>query len=80
MGNTYELIKKSEDDILFLHLLKKGLIPISVLDKKVYYERFLKERGFNSKAQAITNTAEEYNVSERTIRRAIAFMKNWLSL
>ena len=76
MGNTYELIKQTEDEILFLNLLRKGLIPISVMDKKVYYEHYLNERKKNGKMQAITNTAEEYNVSERTIRRALEVMEN----
>ena len=76
MGNTYELIKKTEDEILFLNLLRKGLIPISIMDKKVYYEYYLNELLKWNKTQAITNTAEEYNVSERTIRRALEVMEN----
>ena len=60
----------------FTILLKKGLIPISVLSKKVYYEFYNKERLSNSKMQSITNTSEEFKVSERTIYSAIRFMES----
>lgn len=75
MVNTYELIKTVENDSLFLNLLRKGLIPLSVLDRKCYYERYKLERETNNKMQSITNTAEEYKVSERTIYNAIKFME-----
>ncbi len=48
--------------------------PLAVLDKKVYYEYYLNQQQMVNKSQAITNTAEEYHVSERTIIRAIDFM------
>ena len=70
----YEILNVFEDDLNFLLLLKKGVIPLSVLDKKVYYEYYLNQKKTTNKAQSITNTAEEYKVSERTIIRAIDFM------
>ena len=76
MDTTYNLIKKIENDSLFIILLKKGLIPLSILDRKCYYERYILERTTNSKLQSITNTADEYNVSERTIYNAIKLMEN----
>ena len=76
MDTTYNLIKKIENDSLFIILLKKGLIPLSILDRKCYYERYLLERTTNGKLQSITNTADEYNVSERTIYNAIKLMEN----
>ena len=76
MDTTYNLIKKIENDSLFIILLKKGLIPLSILDRKCYYERYLLERNTNGKLQSITNTADEYNVSERTIYNAIKLMEN----
>ena len=74
MGTRFELIKSLEDDPKFYALLNKGFISLAVLDKKCFYERFLLELKNNKKAQAIANTAEEYKVSEMTIRRAITFM------
>ena len=71
---TYEILISFENNLSFLNLLKKGVIPLSVLDKKVYYEYYLNERKTTNKAQSITNTSEEYKVSERTIIRAIDFM------
>ncbi len=71
---TYEILISFENNLSFLNLLKKGVIPLSVLDKKVYYEYYLNERKTTNKAQSITNASEEYKVSERTIIRAIDFM------
>lgn len=72
--NTHELLKFIENDMTFLNLLKRGIVPLSVLSKKVYYERYLQEIESNESLQAIENTAEEYKVSTSTIRRAIIFM------
>ncbi len=77
MANTYELIKKLENNSDFLNLLSKGVVPITIFEKKVYYEKFLiEEQKEQSKMQIITNVAEDCNVSEATIRRAINFMQS----
>ena len=52
-----------------------GLISLSVLDRKCYYEKYLQELKTVSKVQAIANTSEDYKVSERTIYNAINFME-----
>jgi len=75
MGTRFEIIKELENDPKFYLLLKKGFISLTVLDKKCYYERFLLELKNCNKGQAISNTAEEYNTSDMTIRRAIKFME-----
>lgn len=71
---VHDYLLQIENDMSFLILLKKGIIPISILDKKVYYERYLYEFKTNKKTQAITNVAEEYSISEMTVRRAIKLM------
>ena len=71
---TYELIKKIENDSDFILLLQKGIIPLSILNKKCYYEKYLQQLNDCSNLQAIRKTADNYNVSEMTIRRAIDFM------
>lgn len=76
MVNTYELIQNIENDDRYLFLFKKGLVSLKVMDYKLYYERYKRERLSESKTQAISNTAEEYNVSERTIRNAIERMES----
>jgi len=73
---VYKLLKEVENDNQFLWMLKKGIIPLSVLDKKCYYERYLQELTKVDKKQAIANASEDFNVSERTIIRAISFMEN----
>jgi len=73
---THELILEIENNPLFFKLLQKGLIPLSVLDRKCYYEKYIEELKINDKAQAIANTSEDFNVSERTIYNAIKLMDN----
>lgn len=75
MGSRYTLIKELENDPKFYGLLQKGMVALTVLDRKCYYERYLLELKTHKKAQAITNAAEEYKTSEMTIRRAIKFME-----
>lgn len=73
---TYKLIKKIENDNYFLSLLQKGIVSISILTKKVYYEAYLSEVKKVNKTQAISNVAEDYKVSDMSIRRAINFMES----
>ena len=76
MGNTYDLVKRIENSEDFLTLLKKGVLPLSLLDQKVYYEYYLNDlKKTGSKVQSVMNTAEEYRKSESTINRAIRFMR-----
>lgn len=74
MGSRYDLIKQIESNTIFISLIKKGLLPTTILDRKVYYEFYLNQRKQYNNSQSIYNTAEEYRVSERTIRRAVKFM------
>jgi indole-3-glycerol phosphate synthase len=73
---TYKLIQKIENDNYFLSLLQKGIVSISILTKKVYYEAYLSEVKKVNKTQAISNVAEDYKVSDMSIRRAINFMES----
>ena len=75
MESTYDVIKRIEDNLDFTIFLKKGLIPISILTKKVVYEFYMSERKTNSKMQSISNTSEEYKISEKTVYNAINFMR-----
>lgn len=77
MENTYDLIQKLEDLPYFNELLKSGLVPINWVDYKLIYEYYrteLKKEKFRK--QALTNTADEFNVSERTVYLIIKKMKN----
>lgn len=74
---TYKLLTKIQDCDDFAWMLKKGIIPVKVLDYKCYFEKWLQytERG-NSNAQAYTYTADDFGVSENTIRNAVNMMKS----
>ena len=71
---TYQALINLENDLNYLVLLKSGVIPLSILDRKIYYEFYIKKLITNTKMDAIQLTAEEYQVSEMTIRRAIDAM------
>jgi len=70
----HEVIKQIENDSRFIKLLQLGVIPLSVLDKKVYYERYLQERRKEGRMQSVANVSEEYNIHVNTVRNAIKFM------
>lgn len=77
------ILKENETNQLFLTLLRRGLISISILDKKVYYEYYLDqckllkdERVKKYKIQAVQNTCEEFKISQVTVYRAINEMES----
>jgi hypothetical protein len=60
----------------------KGLIPVHLLDWKVYYEAYVKEyenqrRSFKrvTKTNVAATVAQHYNLSERMLFKIIAFME-----
>ncbi len=75
-----EILRTNEE--LIFSLLKRGLISFSVTNKKLYYEFYLKEcdllkvKNTMYKSQAVTNTCEEFNISDRTVYNAISLMKS----
>ena len=73
---THELIIEIENNPLFFKLLQKGLISLTVLDRKCYYEKYIEELKTNDKVQAIANASEDFKVTERTINNAIKLMES----
>ena len=76
----YETIVNLGDN--FIKLMGKSLIPVHVLDWKVYYEGYLKEAGAvqkrygkPKKTLAACLAAENYSISERSMFNIIAFME-----
>jgi len=76
----YETIVSLGDN--FVKLMGKNLIPIHILDWKVYYEVYLKELAANGttirprdKSLAANVVADEYDISKRTMYNIIAFME-----
>jgi len=79
--NRYETILSLGDN--FIKLMGKSLIPVHVLDWKVYYEAYLKQTellnkqyGKPKKTWAAGMVAEEYKISERQMFKIISFMEN----
>lgn len=72
---VYEILLSEMKTPNFLHLIKSGIIPITIMDYKMYYEMYLseKQKGIG-KMQSISNVASEFNCSERTVRNAIEVM------
>lgn len=76
----YETILSLGDD--FIKLMGKNIIPVHILDWKVYYEAYLKEKdvlektyGKNKKTRAATVVADTFKISERNIFKIIAYME-----
>lgn len=56
-------------------LICLGILPCHLLDWKLFYEKYESELiENNSKEQAYQNTADEYGVSTKTVKRAVKFM------
>ena len=71
-----DVLEENKDSKLFLTLLRVGVIPISILDRKVYYEFYLEQLKVNGKMQSIQNTCEEFNISQKTVYNAINLMES----
>lgn len=76
----YQTITALGDDLI--KLMSKKLIPIHILDWKVYYEAYItetesaaKKRVKTNKTQIIYDLAGRYNITERTLYNVIAFME-----
>lgn len=70
--NNYDFICSIDYD-LFMQLLKRGLLPIKILDYKVIYEDFINQK--QKQSVVITHLSEKYNCHENTIRNIIKFMQ-----
>ncbi|WP_097055529.1 hypothetical protein [Salinimicrobium sediminis] len=74
--STYELIEKLEKLDYFSDLFRSGILPPHWLDYKVIYEYYQEQlKKEKLRKQALTNTADEFNVSERTVYIIIQKMK-----
>lgn len=76
----YQTIVSLNENLL--KLVKKKLIPIHILDWKVYYEAYLAEKEYaatsrikTNKTQIIYNLAGRFDITERTMYNVIAFME-----
>ena len=70
---NYDFLKNI-DYKLFLEFVRRGIIPVNIMDYLTVYETYLNEVKTNKKSIAITYCADKYNCSERTIHNVINFM------
>lgn len=70
---NYEFLKSLENTI-FLEMVRRGIIPVTIMDYITVYEFYLSELKSNSKSTAITSASEKYNCTEQTIYNIIRYM------
>ena len=73
--NNYIFIK-SINEKLYLELIKRGIIPIHIMDYVLIYETYLKELENNKPTVSVTYISEKFNCSESKIWNIIKFMNN----
>lgn len=76
MGVIYELISKLEKLEYFKDLLKQGIISPNFSTCKEIYDYYLEERKRAKGKQLISNVAEKYNISDRSVYRIIQKMED----
>jgi len=73
--NNYTFIK-SINEKLYLELIKRGVIPIHIMDYVLIYETYLKELENNKPTISVTYISEKFNCSESKIWNIIKFMNS----
>jgi hypothetical protein len=76
----YEIILKEEKS--FLLLMSNSIVPVHILDWKVYYEAYLQDLERQKKyctrvkvLEAIETVAANYDIGKRQLYRIIEFME-----
>lgn len=70
---NYEFLK-SLDNKLFLEMVRRGMMPVHLMDYLTVYEFYLSELKTNPKVTAIQYCADKYNCTEQTIYNIIRYM------
>jgi hypothetical protein len=76
MVANYELILQLEKLDYFNKLVKKGILPLSWKNYKEIYEFYLVEKNKEKGKQLVTNVAEQFKISERSVYLIIQKMEN----
>jgi hypothetical protein len=71
---NYEFLKAMPQDH-FIEMVRRGIIPITVMDYLTVYEFYLNELKSKTKVGALNSSAEYFNCSDKTIYNIINFMK-----
>tara|TARA_R110002167_G_scaffold81296_2_gene222674 strand:+ start:10827 stop:11057 length:231 start_codon:yes stop_codon:yes gene_type:complete len=76
MVNTFEILNSLDDAEILPMLVRKGIVPITFLDYRNIYEKYLEYRKKNGKMQSYESTATDCNVSEVTVRIVVKRMES----
>jgi hypothetical protein len=71
---NYEFIKSLDND-LFLQMVRRGIIPVHIMDWITVYDFYLNELKSKTKVQSLLSSAEYFNCTDKTIYNIINFMK-----
>lgn len=71
---NYNFIKSIPQE-QFLQMVRRGIIPVHIMDWITMYEYYLHELKSNEKRVSIQSTSEYFNCSEKTVYNIINFLK-----
>lgn len=71
----YNLLQELENANLLTKCVKGGVIPMNLTAQKKIYEYYLQEKAKYQNSQAITNTADEFHISEKYVYKIVYKMK-----
>lgn len=74
--DNYYLLKTMDESGLLMHFVKRGIIPITYLDYKTIYERYLDFREEYAITESYHSTAVVCNVSYGTVRKVVKLMRS----
>jgi hypothetical protein len=76
MGSNFDFINQLKEDNVFDQLIKRGLISVSYENYHYIYSYYLScLKKSKTKLQAINETSEKFNISERGVYVIINKMK-----
>ena len=71
---VYALLKELEENKYLSILLRNGIVPISILNKKTVYETFILNTDSFKKTESVKITSSIHEVSEDFVWRSIRKM------
>lgn len=73
---TYDILNSMEKSGVLTLLVQKGIVPITFLDYKVIYSKYLQHRRTKKKMESYEGTAIDCSVSEKTVRLVVKAMES----
>lgn len=73
----YELLSKLQKLPYYNELLKQGIVPLTLVDYKVIYEFYCREKASGTRGgQLITNVGEEFSIGDRMVYVVVKSMES----